>query len=151
MYKIRKIKYSENSVSVQVYKIENRKRIIVRHIGTARNEQEQSDLLTLANDYIEKVSRQLHLFPDQEAGNLLYINQTEFIGVYYSFLYELISKLIITIGFDKIKNHLLVDLVILRMMEAVSKLRSLALLKEYFGIRHRRQSYSTRLPPAGFP
>ena len=59
MYKIREIKYATNSVSVQVYKIENRKRVIVRHIGTARNEQEKSDLLLLANDFIEKISRQL--------------------------------------------------------------------------------------------
>jgi len=59
MYKIREIKYTTNSVSVQVYKIENRKRVIVRHIGTARNEQEKSDLLLLANDFIEKISRQL--------------------------------------------------------------------------------------------
>ena len=49
MYKIRQIKYSANSVSIQVYKIENRKRVIVRHIGTARNEQEKLDLLFLAH------------------------------------------------------------------------------------------------------
>ena len=141
MYKIRQIKYSSNSVSIQVYKIENRKRIIVRHIGTARNEQEKSDLLTLANDFIEKASKQLHLFQSQDSGNILYVNQTGFIGVYYTFLYELISKLILSIGFDKIKNNLLLDLVILRMMEPASKLRSIELLDEYFGIKHRRQNY----------
>ncbi len=53
MYKIRQIKYATNSVSIQVYKIENRKRVIVRHIGTAYNEQEQSDLLFIAKDLIE--------------------------------------------------------------------------------------------------
>src|SRR4030095_12324345 len=124
MYKIRQIKYSANSVSIQVYKIENRKRVVVRHIGTARNEQEQSDLLVLANDFIEKISKQLFLFGGEQAGNLLYINQTQFIGVYYTFLYDVIAKLIITIGFDKVKNNLLLDLVIVQMMEPASKLRS---------------------------
>jgi hypothetical protein len=146
MYKIRQIKYSANSVSIQVYKIENRKRVIVRHIGTARNAQEKSDLLTLANDFIEKASKQLHLFQEQESGNILHINQTGFIGVYYSFLYELISKLILTIGFDKIKSPLLLDLVTLRMMEPASKLRSIELLDEYFGIKHRRQNYYKSAP-----
>lgn len=146
MYKIRQIKYSANSISIQVYKIENRKRVIVRHIGTARDEQERLDLLTLANDFIEKVSKQLHLFPDQESGNILYISQTGFIGVYYTFLYELISKLILTIGFDKIRSNLLLDLVILRMMEPASKLHSIALLEEYFGIKHRRQNYYKSAP-----
>ena len=146
MYKIREVKYPANSVSIQVYKIENRKRVIVRHIGTAHNEQEKSDLLSLANEFIEKVSKQLHLFENDQPNNILYVNQTEFIGVHYTFLYELISKLIIAIGFDKIKNNLLLDLVILRMVEPASKLRSIELLAEYFGIKHRRQSYYQSAP-----
>jgi hypothetical protein len=104
MYKIREVTYSSNSVSIQVYKIANRKRVIVRHIGTAHNEQEKSDLLSLANEFIEKVSKQLPLFEDNQPNNILYVSQTEFIGVHYTFLYELISKLIIAIGFDKIKE-----------------------------------------------
>jgi hypothetical protein len=92
MYKIRQISYTANSVSIQVYTIENRKRVIVRHIGTARNEQEKSDLLSLANDFIEKASKQLHLFENDQSNNILHVHQTEFIGVYYTFLYELISN-----------------------------------------------------------
>ena len=146
MYKIRQVKYSANSVSIQVYRIENRKRIIIRHIGTARNDQEKIDLLSLANDFIEKASKQLLLFNNHQSHNILYLNQTEFIGVHYTFLHELISKLIIIIGFDKIQNTLLLDLVILRMMDPSSKLRSIELLQEYFGIKHRRQSYYQSAP-----
>ncbi len=146
MYKIRQIKYAPTSVSIQVYKIVNRKRVIVRHIGTAHNEQEQSDLLFLAKDFIEKMSQQLTLFEANQSTNILYLNQTEFIGVHYTFLYELISKLIITIEFDKVKNNLLLDLVILRMIEPASKLRSIEMLDEYFGIKHRRQSYYESAP-----
>lgn len=146
MYKIRQIKYSSSSVSIQVYKIENRKRVIIRHIGTARNKQEKADLLSLANDFIEKMSKQMTLFEDNLSNNILYLNQTEFIGVYYTFLYELISKLIIAIGFDKVKSILLLDLVVLRIFEPASKLRSIELLDEYFGIKHRRQSYYEYAP-----
>jgi hypothetical protein len=146
MYRIREVKYSVNSVSIQVYKIEKRKRVIIRHIGTARNEQEKRDLLTLANDFIEKASKQFCLFKDEGSGNIRYGNQTEFIGVYYSFLYEVLSKLVIEFGFDKLKKRLLVDLVILRIMEPASKLRSIELIEEYFGIRHRRQDYYSSAP-----
>src|SRR5579872_2756617 len=146
MYRIREVKYSANSVSIQVYKIEKRKRIIIRHIGTARNEQEKRDLLMLANDFIEKASKQFFLFKDEKVSNILYINQTEFIGVYYSFLYEVLSKLVIGFGFDKLKKRLLMDLVILRIMEPASKLRSIDLIEEYFGIRHRRQDYYSAAP-----
>ena len=146
MYKIRQIKYAADSVSIQVYKIENRKRVIVRHIGTARDKQEKFALLELANDFIEKVSKQFNLFPSDQSASLLYLNQTEFLGVRYTFLYELLSKLIINIGLDKLKSRLLLDLVILRMVEPTSKLRSIELLEEYFGIKHRRQSYYESAP-----
>ena len=146
MYKIRQIKYATNSVSIQVYKIENRQRVIVRHIGTARNDQEKAELIFLANDFIEKLSSQLALFDESQSDNFMYLNQTEFIGVYYTFFYELISKIAIAIGFDKIKNPLLLDLVIMRMFEPASKLRSIVLLQEYFGIRHRRQNYYAHAP-----
>jgi transposase len=141
MYKIRTIRYSPNSVSIQVYQIINRKRIIIRHIGTARNEQEKVDLIKLAQDFISKASKQLGLFENGQSGNILLLNQTEFIGVYYNFFYELLSKLLIQIGFDKVKNNLLLDLVIIRIMEPASKLRSIQLIEQYFGIKHRRQSF----------
>jgi transposase len=146
VYKIRQIKYSANSISIQIYRIENRKRIVVRHIGTARSESEKVDLLTLAIDYITKISKQPHLFEDSQSNNIFYINQTEFIGVHYTFLYDFIYKLILLIGFDKLNNNLLLDLVVMRMMEPASKLRSIELLKEYFGINHRRQSYYNTAP-----
>ncbi|WP_394777164.1 IS1634 family transposase, partial [Flavobacterium sp.] len=146
MYKIRKIKYSVNSVSIQVYKIEKRKRIIVKHVGTANNEQEKIDLLILANDFIEKASKQALLFEKILPNKILYINQTEFVGTHYTFLHEQISQLIAKIGFDKIQNNIFLDLVILRMIEPASKLRSIELLYEYFGIKHRRQSYYESAP-----
>ncbi len=141
MYKIREICYSPNTVSIQVYQIINRKRVIFRHIGTAHTEQEKSALLILAQDFIAKASKQLLLFENNQSGNILHLNQTEFIGVYFSFFHDLISKLIIQIGFDKVKKSLLLDLIILRIMEPASKLRSIELLEQYFGIKHRRQNY----------
>jgi transposase len=146
MYTIRQIKYSQGSVSIQVYKIKDRKRVIVRHIGTARTEQEKEGLLCLAYDFIDKASKQLSLFETEQPSNILYLNQTEFLGVYYTFLYDLLHKLILTIGFDKINSRLLVDLVVMRMVEPASKLRSIELLEEYFGIKHRRQNYYESAP-----
>ena len=141
MYKIRQIKYTTNTTSIQVYKIVNRKRVILRHIGTARSDQEKTDLLLLAKDYIEKISKQLCLFNEEQTGSIINLNQIEFIGVYYSFLYELLSKLIVKIGFDKLQSNMLLDLVIIRMITPASKLESIELLDDYFGIKHRRQNY----------
>jgi hypothetical protein len=72
---------------------------------------------------------------------LLHLDKTEFLGVYSTFLYEVISGLISQIGLDKIRKQLLLDLVAIRILEPASKLRSIELLEAYFGIKHRRQSY----------
>jgi len=39
-YHIRKVKTSSDNIAVQVIKYENRKRVIVKHIGTAHNKDE---------------------------------------------------------------------------------------------------------------
>lgn len=141
MYKIREIKYSSNSVSIQVYRIENRKRKIIRHIGTASNDQERLSLINLANDFISKISQQFVLFKNEQSNKIVNLSQSEFIGVYYGFFYELLHKLFLKIGFDKHKSNLLLDLVVIRLFEPASKLRSIELIEQYFGIKHRRQSY----------
>lgn len=136
MYKIRQIQYAAGSTSIQVYKIENRKRVIVLHIGTARSEQEKADLLSLAIDFIDRISKQSSLFAEKDSGNVLCLNQVEFIGVSYSFFYELIFKLIVKIGFDKLKNILLLDLVIIRIKTDNGYLNC-----SYSSVRYRKDKY----------
>src|SRR5690606_33083910 len=116
-------------------------------IGTARSEDELKNLITLANDFIEKISKQLILFKEDEvSNNVLNLKQTEFLGVYYTFFYDLVHKVFISTGFDKLRNPFLLDLVIMRMLEPGSKLRSVALIEEYFGIKYRRQQYYESAP-----
>ena len=109
MYKIRQIKYTANSVSIQVYKIENRKRVIVCHLGTARTDQEKLDLLTKAKQFIEKATKQIELFEQDAPKQVLILDQTEFIGVLYTFLYEFLFRIVAEVGFDKIADQLILD------------------------------------------
>jgi len=146
MYKIREIQYSSSSISIQVYYIKNRKRKIIRHIGTAKNNSEKENLIQLAQDFIKRISKQLTLFENEQSNKILNLTQSEFIGVYYSFYYELLHKILIQIGFDKHKINLLLDLIIIRLFEPSSTLRAIELLDEYFGIKHRRQSYYDSAP-----
>lgn len=141
MYKIRLISYSQNTVAVQVYIIENRKRKIVRHIGTAKNEEEKSKLIKLAYNFIEKISKQSFLFEENDSSKIINLSQTQFIGIYYIFFYDLIHRLFIHIGFDKLKSGLLLDLAIIRLFEPASKLQSIELIEQYFGKKYRRQTY----------
>jgi transposase len=99
-----------------------------------------------AQDFINQYSPTLPLFEDSKSDNLLLLNKSEFLGVYYTFFYEVTSALISKIGLNKIKKKLLLDLVIMRILEPVSKLHSIELLNVYFGLQHRRQSYYKYAP-----
>ena len=146
MLYIRVVKTSSGASAVQVVYYRNRKRVIFKHIGSAKTDNELESLKVVAQDLIDNHMPSLSFFQEPKFNNLLYLDKSEFLGIYYTFFYEVISELISKIGLDKIKNQLLLDLVIIRILEPASKLRSIELLDDYFGIKHRRQSYYESAP-----
>ena len=146
MLYIRVVKTSSGSNAVQVVYYRNRKRIIYKHIGSAKTDKELESLRVVAQDFIDNHMPSLPLFQEAKFDNLLYLDKSDFLGVYYTFFYEVIFGLISQIGLDRIKKQLLLDLVTIRIMEPASKLRSIELLDDYFGIKHRRQSYYKSAP-----
>ncbi|MFN5369995.1 IS1634 family transposase [Flavobacterium sp.] len=146
MLKIREVKTTSGKTAVQVILYKDYKRKILKHIGSGKDDGEIHTLKLQANQYINDYTQQLSIFPDDNPNMVLFIEHTECIGFYYWFFYNSIQKLIEQIGFDKVCNHLLRDLVTIRIFEPASKLRSIELLKTYFGINHRRQSYYNEAP-----
>jgi hypothetical protein len=146
MLRIRVIKTASGAQAVQVVYYRNRKRVIFKHIGSAKSIQELESLKLVAQDVIKNFNPEIPLFEEAKLDNLLYLDKSEFLGVYYTFLYEVLFGLLSQIGLDKIKKQLLLDLVTIRVVEPASKLRSIELLDTYFGIKHRRQSYYESAP-----
>ena len=146
MLSIRVVKTASGSSAVQVVYYRNRKRVVFKHIGSARSDHELESLKLVAQDVIKNYSSEIPLFEEVKLDNLLYLDKCEFLGVYSTFLYEVICEVITQIGLDKIKKQLLLDLVVIRIVEPASKLRSIELLGSYFGIKHRRQSYYQSAP-----
>ncbi len=146
MLRIRVVKTASGASAVQIVYYRNRKRIVFKHIGSANSAQELASLKMVAHDVIRSYTPEIPLFEEVKLGNLLHLDKTEFLGVYYTFLYEVISGLISQVGLDKIKKQLLLDLVTIRIVEPASKFRSIELLETYFGIKHRRQSYYESAP-----
>ena len=146
MLRIRVIKTASGASAVQVVYYRNRKRVVFKHIGSAKSSQELESLKLVAKDVIKNATSQITLFEDVKLDNLLYLDKSEFLGVYTTFLYEVIFNLISQIGLDKIKKQMLLDLVTIRIVEPASKLRSIELLDTYFGVKHRRQSYYRSAP-----
>ncbi len=145
MLRIRVVKTASGASAVQIVYYRNRKRIVFKHIGSANSSQELDSLKLVAQDVIKNFNPEIPFFEEVKLDNLLYLDKTEFLGVYYTFLYEVITGLISQVGLDKIKKQLLLNLVTIRIVEPSSKLRSIELL-ETFGIKHRRQSYYESAP-----
>lgn len=142
MLHVRTVKTKGNSRSVQVYRYQSSKRIIIKHIGSGTSEEQITVLQEMARVFIADYTRQLYLFeeskPNQES---VLVNQCEYIGIYYTYLYDVLRSVQHQIGYVLEPDGLLNDLVVMRIFEPTSKLRSIELMQTYFGIKHRRQGF----------
>lgn len=138
--KIRVVTTGSGAKAVQVVRYQNNKRVILQHLGSAHTEASLADLVLLAEEWIKSYSEQLSIFPDENPNNLLHLNHCTFIGVKYHFFYEQINVIQDQLELKSLPI-LLKDLVTMRIFEPASKLRSLDLMEQFFGISHSRKTY----------
>ena len=117
MLRIRVVKTASGSNTVQVVFYRNRKQFVFKHIGAANNSHELESLKLVAHDVIKNFNPEIPLFEDAKLDNLLYLDKTEFLDVYSTFLYEVLSGLISQIDLDRIRKQLLLDLITIRIVE----------------------------------
>lgn len=146
MLKFREVKTGSGKIAVQVYYLYNRKRVIVKHLGSASTMEELDNLKIQAEQLIRDYSNQVSLFPSSKPGAYSYLEQYECVGFYYRFYYDTIQGLIAKLGIEDQTSDLFKDLIAIRILEPSSKLRSIELIDTYFGIKHRRQSYYKEAP-----
>jgi hypothetical protein len=139
--KIRVVKTGSGAKAVQVVFYQENKRIILKHFGSSHSDSDLEKLIILARDWIDNFGGQLSIFPERNLNSFLSLDHSTFLGVYYSFFYDLIRAIQRKIGFDAIEQSLLHDLVAIRIFEPASKLRSIELLDTYFGVTQQRKTF----------
>lgn len=142
--RIRKIKNSSGSTSVQVVSRPNRKIKIEKHFGTAKNQEELAALLMQAGIFIndQTITPQLPF----NAVTDEYLEQIILKNVFHNYAYEFLSKCYANLGFDRVNSKLLKDLAIIRIIEPSSKIKAIELLDEYFGIHYTKNRLYKELP-----
>jgi len=138
--KVRVVKTASKAKAVQVVRYQNNKRIVLHHIGSAHTAEALNDLMALAEEWIKDYTKQFSLFPDENPNRFLHLNHSTFIGIKYRFFPKLIREIQDMIKLDNLPA-LLNDLVTIRIFEPASKLRSLELMEQFFGICHSRKTY----------
>ncbi len=147
MYFVRKTQTASGATAIQIVRYRERKKIIVKHIGSAHTNDDIASLIQMASDWIEKESRQQPLFSFKRtrAQTLIPIDKCQYLGFYYTFIYEVISEIFRLFRLDGL-DHFLRDLTLIRIVQPASKLESVALLSEFFGKMYQRTDLYRALP-----
>jgi hypothetical protein len=104
MYHIRVVNTVSGARAVQVIYYINRNRKIFKHIGSAKSDAKLNSLKIIAQDVIDNSVFQTSLYEDTKLDNLLFIDKSEFLRVYFSFLQEVFWELFSQVGIAKINN-----------------------------------------------
>jgi len=135
---VRTVKTASFSTAVQVVRYEGKRTVVVKHIGSGKTTGEILLLKKEASDWIHNSMCLQSLFKEdfeKSESKIIQLNKCKFLGVRYSFAYETLNSVFKIIGFSKFEKVLL-DLVLIRIFSPASKLHSISLLTQYFGINY---------------
>jgi len=142
---VRKTKTASGATAVQVVRNLGKRREILRHIGSAHDEQTLTMPLSEAEHYAEHHRVQPSLFaPDQPAPLLVNLDQTTLIAVTHRFAREALRACsrLCKLGW---LEDIYLDLALMRIIEPASKIQTLELLEEYFSVRYSTRTMRRRL------
>src|SRR3990167_7045471 len=133
---IRTVKTASGATAVQVIRYENKKRIIVRHIGSAHTDDELAALRNEAELVREQLSPQLSLLPLAKSHTrLVHMDHLQLQSVTHCFAHQALKQYIKQCELHFL-HALYQDLAFMRIIEPASKLRSITLLRRYFHITY---------------
>lgn len=141
--KIRKVCTASGSMAVQIIRYDSGKRIIVKHVGSAKTDDELAVLCQEAEQLREQLSQQLLLFPT--GTKLLHEEHLRLRSVTHLFAYKMLRQCCKLCGLGD-TNSLYQDLALMRIIEPASKLRTIDLLQWYFGVTYARRTICRLLP-----
>ena len=132
-FKIRTTKTVSGNTAVQVINYVKRKVNLLKHIGSAKNEEEIKVLKEQAKNWISSEMNKKGLF---KTGKDSYFSNYRYLGFTYGYAYEFLGKIYHKFNFQNHVSSLFKDLVIARIMEPKSKRDSLEFLHAFLGITH---------------
>jgi transposase len=146
MFHIRSTKTSSQKTAIQVVRYEKRKTIVVKHFGSSTEPKEIQSLKEEAFQWIEREEKQTSLFSTTIDQPVIQLKQCQYIGYRYGLVYESLYELCRLFKFHWLRNKILLDLVIARIIKPGSKNQSIEFLKEFMGIEYERSEFYRQIP-----
>lgn len=151
--RVRTTKTASGSTAIQVVEYVKRKMVVLKHLGSAKSDEEILELKHSAKEWIERHDNQLSLFPyalslkDRPSSSLISLDKCEYLGFKYQILYDQLHNLIDLFKFHLLPDsNILNDLVVARIVSPGSKIHLLEFLEEFFDIKHHRSKLYRYLP-----
>lgn len=142
---IRKVRTGSGAIAVQVVKYVKRKCIVIRHIGSAKTNDELTVLLQEAEIIREQLCVQPSLFGKIEQKPLLHAEHLALQSVTHKFALNYLRKCSQVCGLGFL-DSIYQDLALMRIIEPTSKLRTLELMERYFNLSYARRTLCRLLP-----
>lgn len=142
---IRKVRTGSGATAVQIIKYVKRKRVVVRHIGSANTDNELTVLWREAEIIREQLCAQPSLFARVEQTSILHAEHLTLLSVTHQFAVNFLRKCSLACGLGFL-DPLYQDLALMRIVEPASKLRTLELLNKYFNLSYARRTLHRLLP-----
>ena len=138
-YRVRTTKTASGATAVQVVSYEKHVTKVVKHVGSAKTEEELEVLRSAAEQYALNNEPQLSLFKEIPNQVVLF-NQIEVSQVSQRFARSILLELFKQCHLDSL-DLLYLDLAIIRIIEPCSKLRSIELIQRYFNVSYTQYVY----------
>lgn len=144
--RIRKVSTSSGATAVQIVRYVDRKCVVVRHVGSAKTDQELQILIQEAECTRDEMCIQPSLFPaKRDETQLLHEKHLHLEAVTHLFAHKMLRRCSQICGLEAM-HPLYQDLALMRIIEPASKLRTIELLQRYFNISYGRRTIYRVLP-----
>jgi len=144
-YRIRKVKTASGSTAVQVGRYIGKSFKLVFHVGSSKNEDKIIELFGIGQEFIRSHSNQLELNFNPQSEEILFKKGIKITNSTLSEAYSYLSWVYNELGFSVLKNDVLKHFVMIRVLEPASKIKSITLLKKYFGVNYKKTTVFRKL------
>jgi transposase len=142
----RKTQTASGATAVQVVRYEGKRRIVVKHIGSAHDEDGLAILLSEAESYAEAHRVQPSLLTESEnPSRLVDLSKLRLIGVTHTYARRALLACARLCGLEALPM-LYRDLALMRIIEPASKLQTIELLEQYFEVTYAERTVYRLLP-----
>lgn len=136
--RIRRVKTHSGSTAIQVGIYQGKRFKLSKHIGSSKDQQKISELVSIAGEYIRSHNPQTELNFNPQSEEILFKRGLKIVQSRLGEAYDYLSHIYSEIGFSRINSEILKHFTIIRVLEPASKLKSITLLEKYFGIQYRK-------------